>query len=263
MRQPLHLAVIRNHTDVARLLLDYGADKTAEDANGHTPLDWAVLKGLPEMAQLLGGEAQAPDQDTVADTGQVWQTGIKIIDLLAPLKWGGRNGMFTPISGIGFDVMLAELIHNFAVYQGGQALQAGLARGDFTTESRRLWLRNAGVEDKVTLFFGKSEDSDARRRHLVRQAVAEAENVAGNGRPVLFTIYSDLLLSEGVMALLDGLDSAGAPITLLFLGGESIGAEPPTLANLDAALTFDRGRAREGLWPAIDGVRSYSHFRKK
>jgi F-type H+-transporting ATPase subunit beta len=259
-RQPLHTAVIRRHAEIARLLLEHGADKTAEDGNGRSTLDWAILKGLPEIARLLGGEARRPDVVPASSAGEVWQIGIKIIDLLAPLKWGGRNGMFTPISGIGFDVMLAELVYNFAVYQGGHTIQVGLARGDFTAENRRLWLRNVGVDDKVSLFFGKRENSTARRLHLVRQAVEEAETLAGNGRPILFTIYSDLVLSEGVMPLLENLTSGSTEkmVTLLYLGGHSIGAEPPLLAGLDAALTFDQARAKEGLWPAIDGVRSYS-----
>lgn len=256
-RQPLHTAVIRRRTEIVRLLLEYGADKSAEDTNGRTALDWAVLKELPEIARLLGGEAQAKERQPVPPVGQMWQTGIKIIDLLAPLKWGGRNGLFTPITGIGFDVFLAELVHNFAVYNGGQTLQVGLARGDFTAESRRLWFRNGGIEEMVTLFYGETADSSARKQHLVRQAVAEARRVAGNGRPVLFTIYTDLALSEGVMPLLDTLADDSA-VTLLFLGGQSIGAEPPPLAQLDAALTFDRWRAKVGLWPAIDVVRSYS-----
>jgi RNA polymerase sigma factor (sigma-70 family) len=260
LRQPLHTAVIRNHPEIVRLLLEAGAEKTAEDGNGRTALDWARIKGLPEIARMLGGQAQAPEIVPASPTGRNWQTGVKIIDLLAPLKWGGRNGMFTPISGIGFDVLLAELVHNFAVYQGGHTVQLGLARGDFTAESRRLWLRNAGVEKIVTLFFGQMSDSAARRQHLVRQAIQETETHTRNGRPVLFTIYTDLALSEGVMEMLDNVvaNPATFPVTLLYIGGHSIGAEPPPLANLDAAFTFDRGRAKEGLWPAIDGVRSYS-----
>ncbi len=260
MRQPLHSAVIRNHPEIVGLLLEYGADKKSEDANGRTALEWAAHKGLPEIAQLLGGQAQNAAPNPAAQVGDIWQTGIKIIDLLAPLKWGGRNGMFTPISGIGIDVLLSELIYNFAAYQNGRTIQVGLARGDFSAESRRLWLQNTGVAEMVSLFFGEKADSSARRRHLVQQAIQEAQSIAANGQPVLMTVYSDLALSQGVMQLLDGMMSDGqdSAVTLLYIGKESIGAEPTPLANLDAALTFDRDRAKEGLWPAVDALRSYS-----
>jgi RNA polymerase sigma factor (sigma-70 family) len=260
-RTPLHTAVIRRRKEVVQLLLQHGAGQMAADANGRTPLDWARIKGLPGIAQQLGGSAQPPAATAPPDTGPAWQTGLKIIDLLAPLKWGGRNGLFTPISGIGFDVLLAELIYNFGRYQSGHTIQAGLARGDFTAESRRLWLRNTGVEDNVSLIFGKSDDSPARRQHLVRQAIEAAEKVAAVGRPVLFTIYTDLALSDGVQEMVEKLagDSGETAVTLLYLGGHSLGAEPSALTGLDAALTFDRWRAREGLWPAIDSLRAYSH----
>jgi F-type H+-transporting ATPase subunit beta len=71
-------------------------------------------------------------------------------------------------------------------------------------------------------------------------------------------IYTHLALVEGVMEdLLSPLYTQG-DVTLLFVGPETIGAEPPALADLDAALTFSRPRAKEGLWPAIDPLRSYA-----
>lgn len=179
---------------------------------------------------------------------------------MAPLKRNGRNGMFTPIPGIGFDVTLAEIMHNLAVYRGGVAIQLGLARGAFTEESRRRQWRNAGVDEYVELFFGEADDSVAHKQHLVKRGMRAAEARCAAGQEVLFAIYTDLALSEGVMALLEGMttEHGERAITLLFLGPETIGAEPPPLADLDAAFTFTRFRARQGWWPAVDPIRSYS-----
>jgi RNA polymerase sigma factor (sigma-70 family) len=258
----LHAAVVRDWPEMLDLLLARGADATAADSQGRTPGDWAVVKGLPVLAgKLDAGDTAAASASKPEPTRVtvIWETGVKIIDLLAPLKWGGRNGLFTPLSGIGADVMLGELIHCMALHYGGTTVQLGLEQGDFTAESRLLQWRNCGVDAHVELFFGSGQDSDVRRRHLAGQGAQRALELAG-AQPVLLLVYTDLALSDGVMAVLDQVHKAPNIITL-FAGIESIGAEPAALSNLDAALTFDRQRAQQGLWPAIDPLRSYSaHF---
>jgi hypothetical protein len=135
-------------------------------------------------------------------------------------------------------------------------VQLGVEHGGFTEESRRLQWRNYGVAAHVETFFAREEDSAARRHHIAQQGVQRAAALAAT-QPVLLIIYTDLALSNGVMELLNDLRTE-RPLTTLFAGIESIGAEPAPLAQLDAALTFDRERARQGLWPAIDPLRSYS-----
>lgn len=258
---PLHAAVIRNLPEMVDLLLAQQADRAVADSQGRSPRDWAVVKGLPALARKLGGDGGAPQLETTRPTPAttIWETGIKIVDLLAPLKWGGRNGLLTPLSGIGADVMLAELIQCMAVRYGGTTVQLGLEHGDFTAESRLLQWCHYGVDSYVELFFGDVKDSDVRRRHLAQQALQRALDLAGK-QPVLLLVYTHLALSEGVMAILDEANEV-SNVTTLFAGIESIGAEPPALSNLDAAFTFDRLRAQQGLWPAVDPVRSYArHF---
>ncbi|MDX1689068.1 MAG: sigma-70 family RNA polymerase sigma factor [Candidatus Promineifilaceae bacterium] len=259
---PLHVAVIQNHADVAELLLAHGADASATDDEDRTPLDWAHVKGLPELVDLLGGEVPRETQPTEPRTfrpdrdDSLWETGIKAIDLMAPLQWGGRNGIFTPLSGVGLDVMVAELVERTASTFGGSTVQVGLEYGDFTEESRRLMWRNVGLGDSVDLFFGREGDSPARKRHLAERAVQRAVEVAETG-PVLFLAYTHLALQERVMEILQRAHGHDL-VTTLLVGSETIGAEPAALTDLDAAVTFDRGRARQGLWPAIDPIHSYS-----
>jgi len=80
---PLHVAVIQNHADVAELLLAYGADASATDDEGRTPLDWAHIRGSPAPVEVLGGEAS--DETRQAEPRVVWpgrdislwETGVK------------------------------------------------------------------------------------------------------------------------------------------------------------------------------------------
>ncbi len=275
---PLHVAVIRGGKAVADAMLAAGADPGLADGQGRTAADWAVVRGDAALAARLGRSADiglprsadiglprsagtavrrpADREETGAVVGGVWETGIKIVDLVAPLRWGGRNGLFTPLSGIGIDVMLGELIHRHTHFYGGRSVQLGLERGDFTVESRAWQWRNCGVAEHVDLFFARADESPVRLRRQAEAAIRQALALAVE-RPVLVLCYSDLALTDGVGEILATLDDA-PQVTLLFAGKETIGAEPPALAGLDAALTFDRDRARHGLWPAIDLVRSYS-----
>lgn len=254
----LHAAVIRNWPEMVDLLLAQGADTAVSDSNGRTPRDWAAAKNLPPLARKLndGHDLTWPGPLTLTGTTTIWETGIKILDLLAPLRWGGRNGLFSPLSGVGVNVILGELIHCLATHYGGVTVELGLSQGDFTAASRALQWRNLGVADHLELFFGDKNDSPGRRRHLVQQGVKRALESART-QPVLLLVSSHLALTDGVMALLDETNEV-SNLTTLFAGKESIGAEPPALANLDAAFTFDHQRAQQALWPAVDPTRSYA-----
>lgn len=254
----LHTAVIRNRPEIVKLLLDFGSDAASQDSQGRTPLDWAQLKGLSTIVELLGGTAtESAPQGQPSQTKQIWETGIKIIDLIAPFKWGGRNGIFTPLSGIGIDVLVGELIQRMATYYQGKTVQLVLERGDFNVQSRMWQWRNLGVEANVDLFACDITDSDARKQHLATQAVKQVQAIAVD-QPILLIVDTGIVPIEGVMSTFSTLDEL-ANVTVLFDGIESIGAEPEALADLDTAVTFDRLRAGEGWWPAIDMLRSYSH----
>lgn len=251
----LHAAVIRNRTDIVEILLLAAADTAVRDNQGRTPLDWAIAKNLSSIVHCFGNMDLAlpsPSQAPVLSTSdRIWETGIKIIDLIAPLKWCGRNGLFTPLSGIGIDVMVGELVHRMAVYQGGTTVQVVLERGDFNAVSRMWQWRNCGVDGHVTLFHCRQSDSTTRQQHTLETAVAQVQSRAAH-QPVLF------IIDTGFQSLLKNISSY-PNVTILFDGIETIGAEPPELADLDTAITFDYARGKQGLWPAIDMLQSYCH----
>lgn len=254
----LHTAVIRNRSEIVKLLLEHDSDAISKDSQGRTPLDWAQIKGLSSIVEILGG---TENENTAVvqpnKTKQIWETGIKIIDLIAPFKWGGRNGIFTPLSGIGIDMMVGELIQRMAAYHQGKTVQLVLERGEFNAQSRMWQWRNNGVDAHVELFACAMTDSAARKQHLAAQAVKQVQATAVD-QPVLFVIDTGIVPTKSVMSTFAALDEM-ANVTVLYDGIESIGAEPAALADLDTAVTFDRLRAQESWWPAIDLLRSYSH----
>jgi len=256
----LHTAVIRNRPEIVKLLLNYGSDADSQDSQGHTPRDWAQLKGLSTIVELLGGTTrERTPQAQPGKMKQIWETGIKIIDLIAPFKWSGRNGIFTPLSGIGIDVLVGELIQRMATYHQGKTVQLVLERGDFTAQSRMWQWRNYSVDAHVELLACSITDSDARKQHLAAQAVKQVQAIAID-QPVLCIVDTGIVPTKGVMSTFSALDEL-ANVTVLYDGIESIGAEPEALANLETAVTFDRFRPQQGCWPAIDVLRSYSqHF---
>lgn len=254
----LQTAVIRQRSEIVKLLLEHGADSEQKDAQGRTPLDWAVEKGTSAIVRLLGGPnvivtPQAPSPNHLP----VWETGIKAIDLACPLLWGGRNGLFTPRSGIGIDVMLGELIHRMATQHGGKTIQLIVERGAFTEQSRLWQWRNCGVDEHVTLVATRQVDTAVRWQHATRQAIKAVKQTVKES-PVLFVVDSAIMSTKSCAALLEELNDL-SNVTLLGVGPETVGAEPEALADLDTAVTFDPLRAQEGWWPAIDLLRSYSH----
>ena len=158
---------------------------------------------------------------------------------------------------IGIDLLLGELIERMATYHQGRTVHFILERGDFNLQSRLWQWRNYGVDGYVDVYACHVDDSSARKQHLTKQVVNHVLERAA-AQPILLIIGAGIVLAEGVMSLLAELDAA-CNVTVLYDGYETIGAEPAPLANLDTAVTFDLFRAKEGLWPAIDLIRSYCH----
>ena len=256
----LHIATIDKRAAIVAQLLTNGADIAAKDANGCTALDWAMLNEddvIAKQLQAAGAAAQItmPPARLQPVATTILETGIKIIDLIAPLKWGGINGEFGLVGGVGFDMMMAELMYRFANFHKGHVVQIGLERGEFTERSRLLQWRNMGVEAYVELFFGKLIDSTARRLHLLDRALKRVGELADD-QPVLLTMYSDVALTDGALERIKAM--AGGNVTVLITANEAIWAEPAGLEKLDSAFAFSGPRAKLGLWPAIDLLRSYA-----
>lgn len=293
---PLHFAVMRGHYEIAADLIKRGARPDAADSRGRSPIDWAHLKGHHALIPVLGGDeappvstetgVQVPRMISLPDVkgvkiigepsqlllpeqesgflgSSVLETGIKIVDLLAPIPRGGRVGVFTPLPGVGKLVILGQIISNLARQHGGCALCLGIEDGSYTAENLRLAWREWGVDKQTILVFGEKDDGEGIWDRVIETGISIAEKLRDAGREVLLIIdvppnYTEDLLVK--TSIVDFPDLSKAGVTQIFMGDFSAGALPDVYAGLDGVITFDVERARRSLWPAVDPLRSWSAY---
>src|SRR5690606_10569384 len=118
--------------------------------------------GPVEASEKLPIHRPAPDVDQVQPANQILETGIKVIDLLAPYARGGKIGLFGG-AGVGKTVLIQELIRNIAYEHGGFSVFAGV--GERTREGTQLYgeMRDAGVLDKTSMVFGQMNEPPGAR----------------------------------------------------------------------------------------------------
>jgi RNA polymerase sigma factor (sigma-70 family) len=186
-------------------------------------------------------------------------SGIKAIDLFAPLVRGGQNGILTPHSNVGALVLLTELVLRMDALYGSRTLCLGLDDEIFKSRDLQLLIRDAGISDVVSVIFGNVNDSAHERSAMLNLAIAKAKDLRAEGKEVLFLVMNRIDLYEDLLAQLKAIPGKDAGITTLYFGAETAGAESAALANLDAVIGFDFARAKRGLYPAVDPL--YSHSR--
>ena len=254
----------------------YKAMRRAETAP--TPDGRRVPVGSAVMGRVLNGHGEAVNGDSLADaihvpvyrptpSGQspILATGIKIIDLFAPIKRGGHNALFTSSVGVGKMVVLGQLVQRMVAQHGGCAVCMGLNRGGFTGESLMLGWRDLTADgqlltENVVCVYGDVEDDAAARLQVAETGLTIAEQLRQEGRNVLLLVDDMLALSKDVLPYLraNAVATPEAAITLLYDGPHTPGLEPDAYAHLDTIMAFDRGRANQMLYPAIDPLRSRS-----
>ena len=221
---------------------------------------------------------------------QILETGIKVIDLVAPFLKGGKTAVFGG-AGVGKTVIVKELIRNIAVAHSGHSVFAGV--GERTREGTDLWLemKESGVLDKVVMVFGQMNEPPGNRLRVALTALTMAEYFRDDrGEDVLLFIDNVFRFAQAgseVSALLGRMPSAvGYQPTLATEMGElqeritstkkgsitSVQAvyvpaddytdpAPVTIfAHLDASITLERSIAEQGLYPAVDPLTSTSRI---
>ena len=219
---------------------------------------------------------------------QVLETGLKIIDLIAPFTRGGKVGAFGG-AGVGKTVIIKELINNIATQHGGVSVFAGV--GERSREGNDMWreMEESGVLEKTVLVFGQMNEPPGVRLRVGLTALTMAEYFRDEeGQDVLLfidNVYRYTLAGMEVSALLGRMPSAvGYQPTLATEVGEleeritttkkgSITSfqavfvpaddytDPgvaTTFGHLDATVTLDRGAFEQGLFPAMDPLASTS-----
>ncbi len=220
---------------------------------------------------------------------EVFETGMKVIDLIAPFRKGGKVGVFGG-AGVGKTVIIMELIRNVAEEHAGYSVFAGV--GERTREGNDLWLemKESGVIDKVVMVFGQMNEPPGARQRVGLTGVTEAEYFRDEGRDVLLFIDNIFRFTQAgseVSALLGRMPSAvGYQPTLATEMGQlqeritstkrgsitslqaiyvpaddyTDPAPATTFAHLDSTIALERSIAEQGLYPAVDPLASTSRM---
>ncbi len=231
----------------------------------------------------------APAYDEQTINTEVFETGIKVIDLIAPFTKGGKTGVFGG-AGVGKTVIITELIRSIAAEHGGFSVFAGV--GERTREGTALYgeMTDAGVMEKTVMVFGQMNEPSGVRLRVALTGLTMAEYFRDEGRDVLLfidNIFRFSLSGSEVSALLGRLPSAvGYQPTLSNEMGElqeritstkkgsitsmqavyvpaddySDPAPVATFAHLDATIALDRAIAARALFPAVDPLASTSRI---
>ncbi|MFN8674500.1 MAG: F0F1 ATP synthase subunit beta [Candidatus Sericytochromatia bacterium] len=221
---------------------------------------------------------------------QVFETGIKVVDLLAPYSKGGKIGLFGG-AGVGKTVIIQELINNIAKQHGGVSVFGGV--GERTREGNDLWheFKEAGVIDKVALVYGQMNEPPGARMRVALSALTVAEYFRDEEKQdvLLFVdnIFRFTQAGSEVSALLGRMPSAvgyqptlatemGAlqeritstkdgsitSIQAVYVPADDLTDPAPatTFSHLDATTVLSRQISELGIYPAVDPLASTSRI---
>lgn len=232
----------------------------------------------------------APGFDQLSTQQEMFETGIKVIDLLEPYSKGGKTGLFGG-AGVGKTVIITELIHNIATHHGGFSVFGGV--GERTREGNDLWLemKESGVLDKTALIFGQMNEPPGARQRVGLTALTTAEYFRDEeGKDVLLfidNIFRFVQAGSEVSALLGRMPSAvGYQPTLgtemgelqerivstkkgsitsvqaIYVPADDLTDPAPatTFSHLDATTVLSRQIVDKGIYPAVDPLDSTSRI---
>ena len=250
------------------------------------PIDNA---GPVEAAEYYPIHRPAPSFEDQVTQAEVFETGLKVIDLIAPFTRGGKTGVFGG-AGVGKTVIIAELMFTLAKEHGGFSVFAGV--GERTREGTGFYydMQHMGVIDKTVMVFGQMNEPPGVRLRVGLTALTMAEYFRDQGRDVLLfidNIYRFVMSGSEVSALLGRMPSAvGYQPTLGTEMGElqeritstkrgsitsmqavyvpaddyTDPAPVTTFAHLDATISLERSISEQGIYPAVDPLASTSRI---
>ncbi|MBZ0202325.1 MAG: F0F1 ATP synthase subunit beta, partial [Ignavibacteria bacterium] len=220
----------------------------------------------------------------------ILETGIKVVDLLAPYAKGGKTGLFGG-AGVGKTVLIQELINNIATFHGGYSVFAGV--GERTREGNDLWreMKESGVINKTALVFGQMNEPPGARQRIGLTGLTVAEYFRDQeGKDVLLFVDNVFRFTQAgseVSALLGRMPSAvgyqptlatemGAlqeritstkkgsitSVQAIYVPADDLTDPAPAavFAHLDATTVLDRKISELGIYPAVDPLSSTSRI---
>lgn len=245
-------------------------------------------KGVVKAKKRLSIHRPAPPFSEQSTESEVFETGIKVIDLIAPFVKGGKVGLFGG-AGVGKTVLIQELIRNIAAEHGGFSVFAGV--GERTREGNDLYheMISSGVIDKTAMVFGQMNEPPGARLRVGLAGLTMAEYFRDEaGKDVLLFIDNIFRFSQAgseVSALLGRIPSAvgyqptlatemGAlqeritstkkgsitSVQAVYVPADDYTDPAPatTFAHLDSIIALERALTEQGLYPAVDPLSSSS-----
>ena len=258
-------------------ILNVTGDPVDEAGDVNAKVRWPIHRAAPEF-------------DELETSVEMFETGIKVVDLLAPYSKGGKTGLFGG-AGVGKTVLIMELIHNVATKHGGYSVFAGV--GERTREGNDLWIEmtESGVIEKTALIYGQMTEPPGARARVGLTGLTAAEYFRDEmGQDVLLFIDNIFRFTQAgseVSALLGRMPSAvGYQPTLATEMGElqeritttkkgsitsvqavyvpaddlTDPAPATTFAHLDATTVLSRQIVELGIYPAVDPLDSSSRI---
>jgi F-type H+-transporting ATPase subunit beta len=249
------------------------------------PIDEAEA---PKAKTRLPIHRQSPEFTEQTTKAEIFETGIKVIDLIAPFLKGGKTGLFGG-AGVGKTVLIQELIHNIAKEHGGYSVFAGV--GERTREGNDLYreMKESGVLSKTALVFGQMNEPPGARARIGLSGLTMAEYFRDEeGRDVLLFIDNIFRFTQAgseVSSLLGRMPSAvgyqpnlatdmGAlqeritstkkgsitSIQAVYVPADDLTDPAPatTFSHLDSTVVLARSLAELGIYPAVDPLDSSS-----
>ena len=246
---------------------------------------------IDEKPEVTGKRApihrEPPTLEEQSGKTEILETGIKVIDLIAPIAKGGKVGLFGG-AGVGKTVLIQELINNIAKEHGGTSVFAGV--GERTREGNDLYgeMIESGVIDKTSLVFGQMNEPPGARLRVALSGLTIAEGFRDEGKDVLLFIDNIFRFTQAgseVSALLGRLPSAvgyqpnlaqemGAlqeritstktgsvtSVQAVYVPADDLTDPAPatTFAHLDSTIVLNRALTELGLYPAVDPLDSSS-----
>ncbi|BDA79819.1 ATP synthase subunit beta [Leptospira kobayashii] len=248
------------------------------------------LGDMPKDIEKRPIHRNAPTYEEIKPKTEIFETGIKVIDLLAPYIKGGKTGLFGG-AGVGKTVLIQELINNIAKQHGGYSVFAGV--GERTREGNDLWheMKDSGVIDKTVLCFGQMNEPPGARLRVALSALTMAEHFRDqSGSDILLFVDNIFRFSQAgseVSALLGRMPSAvGYQPTLatemgglqeritsttkgsitsvqaIYVPADDLTDPAPATAftHLDATTVLSRAISEKGIYPAVDPLDSTSRI---
>ena len=277
-------------------VVDTGGPMKMPVGDGTLGRIWNVMgepvdgKDMPEVEDYYPIHHPAPAFDELTTKTEIFETGIKAVDLLEPYIRGGKTGLFGG-AGVGKTVLIMELIHNIATEHGGYSVFSGV--GERTREGNDLWteMKESGVIDKTALVYGQMNEPPGARMRVALTGLTMAEYFRDvqHQDVLLFidNIFRFIQAGSEVSALLGRMPSAvGYQPTLatdvgklqeritstkegsitsvqaVYVPADDLTDPAPaaTFAHLDATTVLSRQIAELGIYPAVDPLDSTSRI---